>query len=151
MSDEEGRFFRLHIINTTLLLAASIEARQFDITGSYLAEDFTFEGLGLLQSGRQTYLNLLEALTVALPDWKLNLQNIVAIEGGAEATINITGTHTGTFGFTDMPLLKPTQKKITTGEKTIRFFIEGGLVARAKIESQSGLVALFKQMGLQVH
>ena len=73
-------------------------AWRLDLAGEIVASDLRFRGsLGMTASGRAEFLEYVESVRSAFPDWHNEVEDLITAGGRVAARLTWTGTHRGEF------------------------------------------------------
>lgn len=106
--------------------------------GDYMADDFKFVGVGPVPLGKQESLGVWGALRAAMPDFNHNLSNFREAYNIVYATVEVTGTHTGTFAIPDGPQLAPTNRKLRNPVERVAIKVRDGKATEWDVEQVPG-------------
>ena len=98
----------------------ALDEKNFQKADSYLREDFVYSAPHPPQPlNREQFMQLMESLEVAIPDWSFNYSDVHQQGMTVHATIHITGTNTGELiaPLLNLPPIAPTGKKIDMPEE----------------------------------
>ena len=99
---------------------ACCNEHRFDQLGEFVSEQVGGSGAG---DGLTAYVDRLEDVVAAFPDYRWDLQEVVIEKDTIAARLIGHGTHTGSFG--DIPA---TGRTVTTQELVIYRFADGKIV-----------------------
>ncbi|MCM2466289.1 ester cyclase [Methanoculleus oceani] len=85
-------------------------SRNLDLFDDLVAPDYVDHTHQ--QQGREIFKQLFSMAFNAFPDWNENIEDIIAEEDRVWVCVNATGTHTGEWNLSGVPL-PPTGKKVT--------------------------------------
>jgi predicted ester cyclase len=87
---------------TVQALVDSIQRGDFEVAKSMLADDFQFRGFTSEPINRETWLGMSTNLKTAFPDLDYHFKVIGAQGDVVRTTMQLSGTHRGSFDLTDM-------------------------------------------------
>jgi hypothetical protein len=106
--------------------------------GDYLADDFKFVGVGPEPLGKEESLGMWRSIRAALPDFNHNMANFREAYNLVYATVEVTGTHTGTFAVPGGPQLAPTNHKLRNPVERVAITVRKGKVSEWAVEHVPG-------------
>jgi hypothetical protein len=114
----------------------------------YLADDFQFVGVGPEPLNKDQALGVWATIRAALPDFNHNLRNTREAGNIVYATVEVTGTHTGTLSIPHGPTLSPTRRRWQNPLERIAITIKDGKVKQWAVEQVpgGGLAGLLGQL-----
>ena len=96
-------------------------------------------------------LKIVGALATAMPDFKIDIQQVTV--NGNEAAVKVTwsGTNTGALSLPGMPSIPPTGKKVSVKDTYI-VTVQGDKVSHMQVESPAdgGIPGALAQMGVKM-
>jgi hypothetical protein len=104
----------------------------------YLAEDFRFVGVGPQPLNKAEALGVWATLRAALPDFSHNMRSQREASNVVYATVEASGTHTGTLSIPSGPTVPPTQRKWQNPLERIAITVRDGKVKEWAVESVPG-------------
>jgi hypothetical protein len=140
----------------TISPAATLKALDTEVSGGdlrkigdYLDESFEFIGVGPQPLGKQQTIGLWSTIRAAFPDFNHNLA--VTRESGSivYATVEVTGTHTGTLRVPNGPTIAASSRKVRLPLERIAVTVREGKVTSWEIEHVpgGGLAGVLGQIG----
>jgi predicted ester cyclase len=133
---------------------AAIEVKNFDYVRDNSTEDMHFSGPVPQPLDRKSYVEFLQLLYRAFPDWRFNLTNFKQVGDRVTFQGRITATHSGTLDlpFMDVHSYQPTGKRIQLPTQEYSLFIRDGKVARIDVvvPKGGGVWGLLDQVGYHV-
>lgn len=105
---------------------------------SYLADDFEFVGVGPEPLNREMALGVWQALRSAMPDFHHNMKGQREAGNIVYATVEVTGTHTGTFFGPGGVELPATGRTLRNPLERIALVVRGDRVVRWEVEQVPG-------------
>ena len=133
---------------------AAFNEGDYEKSGSFLADDFTFSGPVPEPVGKDAYVGMNQILKAAFSDIDYGTE-IVGGEGNViKVKYQLSGTHTGDFNLTSMGMdnIPATGKSFSNKAEVFDFVVEGNKIASisAKPTEGAGLMAILAQIGVQV-
>jgi len=142
--------------NKDLINAAyrSMEAKDMKTLGTYFADDFKFTGATPEPMNRQQFIDLMQALTTAMPDWKFNESDISETGDTVRMTLRITGKNTGIVNLPQLGISSApaTGKKVALPPEKIEVVIKNGKIASFNVTSPrgGGVPGIMTQLGIKM-
>lgn len=138
----------MSILETVRALDSEISGGDVRKIGDYLADDFQFVGVGPQPMGKAETIGVWTTLRAALPDFNHNLSNIREAGSIVYATVEVTGTHTGTLWVPDGPTISPTGRKARNPLERVAITVRNGKVTSWEVEHVpgGGLAGLLAQL-----
>ena len=129
---------------------SAFKAGDYDKSGSFLADDFTFSGPVPEPVGKDAYV----IMKAAFSDIDYG-SGIVGGEGNVvKVKYQLSGTHTGNLDLTSMGMdvIPATGKTFANKAEVFDFVVEGNKIASisAKPTEGAGLMAILAQIGVQI-
>ena len=125
-------------INVLMSLEKEISGGDLAKAAQYLAEDFKFVGVGPEAFGKDQSLGVWATLRAALPDFNHNLRNLREAGSMVYATVEVTGTHTGTLAIPHGPTLPATGRRVQNPLERIAITTRNGKVTQWAVETVPG-------------
>lgn len=130
----------------------AIEAQDWTAARALLSDDFQFSGAVPVPIGPDEWLGVHRALAAGMPDVRFHYKATGGVGDDAEGTVQVGGTHTGTFtppipGLSPVP---PTGNKILNPPEHIWATARDGKLIRYVVEQvpNGGLAGILGQMGV---
>ncbi len=141
---------------TELAEAAMRAWEAIDIKGlaSLLSDDFVGRGFLPQPVQKAQYLDFMQAIMMAMPDWSFHdrLLDADAVTEQGERVFfisQITGTHTGDLILPDLPVIPPTGTKISLPYRHLEYFVKGNTIMTLTADfSPNALEEILAQMGM---
>jgi len=123
-----------------LVLKADKEISGGDLTkvGGYLAEDFQFVGVAPQPLNKDQTLGVWATIRAGLPDFNHNLHVVRDTGNIVYATVEASGTHTGTLSIPHGPTLPATGRTWQNPVERIAVTVRDGKIAAWTVESVPG-------------
>lgn len=141
----------IEIVRTALKYA---EKGNIEAMGEQMADDFAFTGATPQPMNKEQFLELMRAITTAIPDWQFNITNVSGAGDNVRLVNRITGKNTGTFDYQPMGIssVPPTGKSVALPQQTVDMVVRNGkLVAFIVTPTQGGgLMGILTQLGIKV-
>lgn len=142
--------------NTDVLKAAisAIEEKDFTKLDSLLSDDFKLTGLIHKPISKNDYVQVHNAISGAMPDFRFNLQDVKEEGNKVKAKVNVTGTNTGEFSMKQWGLMNfpATGNKIALPEENIEVSVSNGKISEICVEKNdnpdAGVKGVLKQLGM---
>lgn len=125
-------------IDIVKALDAQISGGDLQKAGDYMADDFRFVGVGPETLGKQESLGVWGSLRAAMPDFNHNMSNFREAYNIVYATVEVTGTHTGTLSVPNGPELAPTGRTFRNPVERIAITVRDGKAAEWVVEQVPG-------------
>jgi hypothetical protein len=125
-------------IDIAKALDAQISGGDLQKAGDYMAEDFAFVGVGPEPLGKQEALGVWGALRAAMPDFNHNMANVREAYNIVYATVEVTGTHTGTLAIPGGPQIPPTNRTFRNPLERIAITVRDGKATEWVVEQVPG-------------
>jgi hypothetical protein len=106
--------------------------------GNYLADDFQFVGVAPAPLSKDEALGLWQTIRAALPDFNHNMKNQREAGNMLYATVEVTGTQTGTLQLPDGGTLAPTGRTVRNPVERIAITVRGDKVTHWEVEHVPG-------------
>lgn len=139
-------------IETAKAFSAALEARDFDMAASYLADDFVFSGPVPQPLGKQEFIAVQSAFEDAFQDWSFNSHDEVEQGDKVVAAVQITGTHTRdlVLPMPGMPPIPATNKRVSLPVEHITFTFRGDKIASLTSDNVpgGGVPGVLQQIGV---
>jgi len=148
---------RITTMKATDLAKAAMRAWESkDMHGltSLLADDLVCRGFLPQPIRKAQYLGFVQAIMMAMPDWSFHdhfLDEGPVTEQGERAFFitQITGTHTGDLILPDLPVIPPTNTKISLPYRHLEYFVKGETITMITADfSPNALEEILAQMGM---
>ena len=135
-------------LDIVMKLDKEISGGELGKAAAYLAEDFRFSGVGPESLNKDQALGLWATLRAAMPDFNHNLRNLREAGNLVYATVEVTGTHTGTLSIPRGPTLAATGRKWHNPLERIAITVRDGKATEWTVESVpgGGLAGLLGQL-----
>lgn len=131
-----------------------VETGYFRQASVHLADDFRLSGPLPGPLDKAGFLDLMQSLLGAFPDWKFRVADVRGEDGVQRLKLHIKGTNTGRI---DVPSLgihdvAPTGKHIELPEEPCEARLSGGKLSSLKIDPVpgGGMQGLFAQLGMEL-
>jgi predicted ester cyclase len=142
--------------NSDVVKAAitAIEEKNFSKLDSLLADDFKLSGLIHKSISKNDYVQVHNAISGAMPDFKFNLHDVKEEGDKVKAKVNVTGTNTGEFSMKQWGLMNfpATGNKIALPEENIEVTVENEKISAIYVEKndnpEAGVTGVLKQLGM---
>jgi hypothetical protein len=125
-------------INVLMNLEKEISGGDLAKAAQYLAEDFKFVGVGPETLNKDQALGVWATIRAALPDFNHNLRNLREANNMVYATVEVTGTHTGSLSVPHGPTLPATGRRLQNPLERIAITVKNGKVAQWVVEGVPG-------------
>ena len=144
-------------MNTTDLAIAAIrawESKDAESLVSYLSDDFVCRGLLPQPAQKAQYINFMQAIMTAMPDWSFHehiLDEGPETEKGERVffVTQITATHTGDLILPDLPIIPATGTKISLPYRHLDYLVTGETITTLTADfSPNALEEILAQMGM---
>jgi hypothetical protein len=106
--------------------------------GDYLADDFQFVGVAPAPLNRDEALALWQTIRAAMPDFNHNMKNQREAGNMLYATVEVTGTQTGTFQLPDGGTIAPTGRTVRNPVERIAITVRGNRAVTWEVEHVPG-------------
>ena len=128
----------MNALTVVMNLEKEISGGDLAKAAQYLAEDFQFVGVGPEALNKDQALGVWATLRAGMPDFNHNLRNLR--EGGnmVYATVEVTGTHTGTLSIPHGPTLPATRRRFQNPLERIAITVKDGKVKQWAVEQVPG-------------
>lgn len=141
----------IDIVKRALKLA---EKGDMETLGELMSDDFAFTGATPQPMNKTQFIELIQTLVTAIPDWQFNATNVSAAGDNVRMVNRITGRNTGRLNFPAMGLnsVPPTGQRVELPPETIDTVVRNGkIVAYIATHAQGGgLVGILTQLGIKV-
>jgi len=122
--------------------------------GADMAEGFRFSGATPEPLNKAQFLDLMRALTAALPNWRFNISEIRETGNTVSMVNSITGKNTGVLDFPSLGInsLPATGRKVALPAEAIDVVVMNGRISEFKVTPTpgGGLMGIFSQLGIKV-
>ena len=133
---------------------SAMEAGDIRKTGTLLSEDFVFEGPVPKPIGKKEFLELMKALTNAIPDWAFNMSGLKENGNKVELDIHVTGNHTRelNLSFMGIPVAPVTRRSIKLPQEHITVSVKNDKLSGIQVKPVpgGGVEGILKQIGLEM-
>ena len=134
-------------------LMDSVQEGDFDNAKSMLADDFQFSGsVGPEPINVQAWLDMSTGLRMAFPDLDYHFKVIGAEGDVVRATMQLSGTHSGSFDLTtmDMGVIPATNKNFSVKPEKAKLTVKENKITSWEVEPTegAGLKAIRGQLGI---
>jgi predicted ester cyclase len=128
------------------------EAADAQTLASLVADDFVVSGPVPQPLGKQEFLDLMQVMHAALPDFAFNISSFEEDGDTVIAKTHITCTHTGVLALPGMPPIPPTGKKVSLPEEAQTYKLQGGKLCKLSTNPSpsTGIPGLLAQLGVPV-
>ena len=137
---------------TTCMTA--IESDDFKKAATLLSENFVLEGPVPKPAGKKEFLDLMRALTGAIPDWAFNMSRLKEDGNNVELDIAITGTHTRelNLSFMGMPVTPATHRAIRLPKEHLTVAVKSNKISSIRVRPVpgAGVEGILKQIGVEM-
>lgn len=106
--------------------------------GDYIAEDFQFVGVAPQPLSKAEALGLWTTIRAAMPDFSHNLHVVREAGSIVYATVEVSGTHTGTLNVPHGPSIPATGRPVRNPAERIAVTVRNGAVSRWEVEHVPG-------------
>jgi hypothetical protein len=135
---------------TVQVLVDSIQRGDFDVAKSMLADDFQFSGFISEPINKETWLGMSASLQTAFPNLDYHFK-VIGTQGDiVRTTMQLSGTHTGSFDLTNLNLgvIPATDKAFAAKCEKTKVTVKENKVTAWVIEPTqgSGLIAILSQL-----
>ena len=134
-TDKENTMNALDIV---MKLDKEISGGELGKAAAYLAEDFRFAGVTPQPLNKDEALGVWATLRAGLPDFNHNMRNLREAGNIVYATVEVTGTHTGTLSIPKGPTLPATARKWRNPLERIAITVRDGKATEWAVESVPG-------------
>ncbi len=136
-------------LDTVKALDGEISGGDLRKAAGYLADDFQFLGVAPEPLGKNEALGVWTAMRAALPDFNHNLCDLREASNMVYATVEVTGTHTGTLHVPGAPELPATGRAMHNPPERIAITVRNGQVTRWEVEQVpgGGVAGVLGQLG----
>jgi predicted ester cyclase len=129
----------------------SIQQGEFENAKSMLADDFQFSDAVSEPINTEAWLGMSASLKTAFPDLDYHFKVIGAEGDVVKTTMQLSGTHSGSFDLTNMNMgvLSATNKAFTVKREKTRITVKGTKITAWVVEPTqgAGLKAILGQLG----
>ncbi|HZU76168.1 MAG TPA: ester cyclase [Dehalococcoidia bacterium] len=119
-------------------LDAEVSGGDLRKIGDYLADDFKFIGVADHPLSKAETIGLWTAIRAALPDFNHNLSSVREAYNIVYATVEVTGTHTGTLNAPGGISLPPTGRTLHNPAERVAVTVRNGRVTEWVVEHVPG-------------
>jgi predicted ester cyclase len=135
---------------TVQALMDSIQQGEFENANSMLADDFQFSGPVSEPINKAAWLGMSARLKTAFPDLDYHFKVIGAEGDIVKTTMQLSGTHSGSFDLTDMNMgvIPATNKAFSVKREKTKLTVKGNKIIAWVVESTdgAGLKAILGQL-----
>jgi predicted ester cyclase len=139
---------------TVQVLVDSIQRGDFDVAKSMLADDFQFSGFTPEPITKETWLGMSASLKTAFPDLDYHFKVIGAQGDIVRTTMQLSGTHSGSFDLTNMNMgvIPATDKTFVAKREKTKVTVKENKIAAWAIEPTegAGLMAILGQLDVKL-
>ncbi len=128
----------MHALDLVMKLDKEISGGDLTKAAEYLADDFKFVGVAPEPLNKDQALGLWATARAGLPDFNHNLRNLREARNIVYATVEVTGTHTGTLAVPHGPTLPATQRRLQNPLERIAVTVRNGKVTEWNVERVPG-------------
>ncbi len=141
---------------TDLVKAAMRAWESKDVSGlaSLLSDDFVCRGFLPQPVQKVQFLGFLKAIMTAMPDWSFHDHFLYEqpLTGQGQSVLfvtQITATHIGDLVLPDLPIIPPTDTKISLPYRHLEYFVKGETITTITADfSPNALEEILAQMGM---
>lgn len=146
-------------MNATELAKAAImawELKDAHSLDTYLSDDFVCRGLLPQPAHKAEYLDFMQAIMTAMPDWSfhehfLHEKPVIGQGQSVLFVTQITATHTGDLILPGLPIIPPTGIKISLPYRHLEFLVAGETITALTADfSPNGLEEILAQLGMRL-
>ncbi len=129
----------------------ALETNQLEWAMSFLADDFQAIGWTIEPLDRYEFIDVIQALFEAFPDFSLDPHGIELLYQGAWITIQMSGTHKGLLDLTAGVPVEPTHKHFQLAKERPILTISNERISAFNVEPKhdAGLRGIFEQLGVE--
>jgi len=135
---------------TVQVLVDSIQRGDFEIVKSMLADDFQSSGFSPEPVNKETWLGMSAGLKTAFPNLDYHFKVIGAEGDIVKTTMQLSGTHSGSFDLTNlnMGVIRATDKTFVVKREKTKITVKENKVTAWVVEltEGAGLVAILGQL-----
>ena len=135
---------------TVQALVDSIQRADFEMVKSMLADDFQYTGFISELLDKETWLGMSANLKTAFPDLDYHFKVIAAQGDIVRATMQLSGTHSGSFDLTNlnMGVIPATDKTFAAKREKTKVTVQGNQITTWAVEPTqgAGLMAILSQL-----
>jgi ketosteroid isomerase-like protein len=125
-------------IDIVKALDEKISGGDLQKAADYIADDFRFVGASPETLGKQEALGVWQALRTAMPDFNHNMASLREAYNIVYATVEVTGTHSGTLTIPGGPQIAPTNRKFHNPLERIAITVRDGKATEWVVEQVPG-------------
>ena len=128
-------------------------ATDFTTLEKLTADDMKFDGPVPEPVGKKEFIGLMQALTTAMPDWRYNPRNYAENGNKVTATIQITGTQTGTLALPMLPQAYPASgKHVQLPQEHLEITLTNNKISRIHSDTVpgAGVMGILEQLGVKL-
>ena len=138
---------------TVQALVDSIQRGDFEIVKSMLADDFQCNGFITKTIDKETWLGMSASLRTAFPDLDYHFKVIGAQGDIVRTTMQLSGTHSGSFDLTNMNMgvIPATDKTFVAKRDKTRVTVKENKITAWAVEPTegAGLMAILSQLDIK--
>jgi predicted ester cyclase len=135
---------------TVQALVDSIQRGDFEVVKSMLADDFQCSGFIPAPIDKETWLGMSASLKTAFPDLDYHFKVIGAQGDIVKTTMQLSGTHSGSFDLTDlnMCVIPATEKTFVAKREKTKVTVKENQISAWAVEPTegAGLAAILSQL-----
>ena len=128
----------MNALNVVMNLEKEISGGDLAKAAQYLAEDFQFIGVGSEPLNKDQALGVWATLRAGMPDFNHNMTNLREATNIVYATVEVTGTHTGTLSIPHGPILAATRRRFQNPLERIAITVKDGKATAWAVEQVPG-------------
>ncbi len=125
-------------LETVKALDAEISGGDLRKAAEMLSDDFKFIGVAPAPLGKGEALGIWTTIRAAMPDFNHNLRELREAYSIVYGTVEVTGTHSGTFTMPDGPTIPATGHKVHNPAERVAIVVRGGKVVEWTVEQVPG-------------
>jgi hypothetical protein len=144
----------MRALNLATATMRAWESKDEIVLASLLSGDFRCRGLLPQPVQKVQYLGFMQAIMMAMPDWSFHdhlLDEGPVTEQGERVFFitQITGTHTGDLILPGLPVIPPTNIKISLPYRHLEYFVKEEIITTITADfSPNALEEILAQMGM---
>ena len=128
------------------------ESKDANSLASLLSDDFVCRGLLPQPVQKAQYIDFMQAIMTAMPDWSFHARLLQPLTGQGQSVLfvtQITATHTSDLILPDDPIIPPTGIKISLPYRHLEYLIPVETVTALTADfSPNALEEILAQMGM---
>lgn len=128
----------MNALKVVMKLEKEISGGDLAQAAQYLAEDFQFVGVGPEPMNKDQSLGVWATLRAGMPDFNHNLRNLREAGNVVYATVEVTGTHSGTLSIPHGPTLPATRRRFQNPLERIAITVRDSKVTQWAVEQVPG-------------